>query len=705
MSESDDDDSSSCQSIESPEDELFEHCKYEDISEERIQEIIERFGNQPVGNCSFFRAALSNETVTEGIIQCLLEYFPVAANYPDDDGLLPLHYALTHCKNVSTGIIQLLIDAAPDSVRHTDNSGYMPLHWLCNNDKLDETFAVATLRLLLEKYPDSTQHVDNTGLLPIHIAATSKSPEFCGLLIEAYPRSERIASHMGMLPIHCACLKNSVDVVEYLYNLYPDSINHATQDGAYPIHFAISTSAFRIGTPLDKNEALKIVKFLIGCDPNVKFQECKQGESLLHLACRCDHGQSSTIVALGIIEAIYNAQPEFIRKEDVKGKLPLHKLCANSSLDNSNSTAMAILRLLLEKYPESIRHADNDGYLPIHGAAGRKSPEFCRVLIEAYPGSERIADDKGMLPIHCACINNTVETVEFLYNLYPDAINESTPFGMYPIHAAVRSVADRKDNPEAAVDVVKFLLDCDPSVKFQKLQGDIHSLVLAAVADYTDANVGAAMDVIKAIFDADPEVIGHESLRRDDIVLHPDVRAFVNRQLAYFRHANNTRLMTAPFSQSPLHMALPSDYARLGSIKLLVKGNPLAVQTPNNSGALPLHVACMHHKVADVVEYLIELDTTTLDAVDYEGNTALHYACRSANYEAIALLLEKYDAVSVSKRNAEGKLPIEILWEKEEEDEDEDSFYDSFEESVENTEYVFRLLRAYPEMMNYSACE
>ena len=116
-------------------------------------------------------------------------------------------------------------------------------------------------------------------------------------------------------------------------------------------------------------------------------------------------------------------------------------------------------------------------------------------------------------------------------------------------------------------------------------------------------------------------------MRRDDIVRHPQVRAFVNTQLVYFRHANNARAMTTPNDnrQLPLHTALQSN-VRLGSIKLLVKGNPHAIQTPDNSGALPLHVACMHHKSASVLEYLVGLDIATLDldAVDHENNTPLH---------------------------------------------------------------------------------
>ena len=148
--------------------------------------------------------------------------------------------------------------------------------------------------------------------------------------------------------------------------------------------------------------------------------------------------------------------------------------------------------------------------------------------------------------------------------------------------------------------------------------------------------------------------------------------------------------MSAPDGNGhiPLHTALEKNVS-LGRTKLLVKGNPVALQSPDNRGALPLHVACEHHDSPSFIVCLISLDTSTLDAVDREGNTALHYACRSAQHGTIALLLDTYDAVSVSKRNAHKKLPIDLLWESNE---------DFDRESIEYTESVFRLLKAYPEL-------
>jgi hypothetical protein len=58
------------------------------------------------------------------------------------------------------------------------------------------------------------------------------------------------------------------------------------------------------------------------------------------------------------------------------------------------------------------------------------------------------------------------------------------------------------------------------------------------------------------------------------------------------------------------------------------------------------------------------------------------------------MLLEKYDAVSVSKRNAHKKLPIDLLFES-------SDVLDR--DSVEYTDSVFRLLKAYPDtLMNYN---
>jgi ankyrin repeat protein len=430
-----------------------------------------------------------------------------------------------------------------------------------------------------------------------------------------------------------------------------------------------------------------IIRCLLEYFPDSAGATDNNGCTPLHYAC------NNKNITLNIIQLLIDAAPTTVRTVDNKGRMPLHKLCGNKNVDEISATD--ILKLLIEKCPEAVRHANNNGTLPIHRASRSRSPAFCRLLIEAYPGSERIANANGVLPLHCACVYGTVAVVEYVYKLYPDAINHETTEGHFPIHFAIDGTKHR-DNPAAAVDVVKFLLDCDPNIKLQKYEGRFSLLLFACVRTYNDSSIEAGIQIIKVIYDAHPEAIDDNEIMSNIHRYHRQVQTFISSQQVYSHQAGNHRLMTTPneMGQLPLHTALHNN-VRLGSIKLLVKGNPSAIRSFDESGVIPLHVACQHHQSATVVEYLIELDTTTLDTVDREGNTALHHACLGAKHDTIALLLEKYDAVSVSKRNTHKKLPIDLLFESNE-------VLDR--ESVQYTESIFRLLRAYPEtvMINYA---
>ncbi len=427
-----------------------------------------------------------------------------------------------------------------------------------------------------------------------------------------------------------------------------------------------------------------IIRLLLEYFPDAARSTGGDGWSPLHIAC------FNKSVTRGITKILIDAGPDSVRSVDNHGRVPLHWLCANE--EANETTLEEISELLIEKYPEAVRHACKRGELPIHMAAIAKSPVFCQVLIEGHPGSERMTNARGLLPFHNACWSNTADTVEFLHKLYPDAIKHTKTNGLYPIHSAMRRTSDRNKSHHGVVEIVQYLLDCDSNVKFQKYRG--MSLLQCACMltrhpNYNDSNtIVAALDVVKAIYDVHPEAIEGKKIEKSFQRYHKQVQAFINSELVYARQAKDPSLITTPDDNRrlPLHTALQNN-VRLGSIKLLVKGNPHAVLSPDNSGALPLHIACEHHDFASV-RYLVGLDTSTLEVTDRESNTALHYACRGARHETVALLLDEFGAVSVSKQNADGKLPIDLLWES-----------NADRESIEYTESVYRLLKAYPEMI------
>ena len=330
------------------------------------------------------------------------------------------------------------------------------------------------------------------------------------------------------------------------------------------------------------------------------------------------------------------------------------------------------------------------------------------MLIEAYPESERITDKYGRLPIHNACLQGTVATAKYLYKLYPESINVTDSYGRYPIHHVFMGMTVRPwrfgwTGPslliaaflKAAIEMVQFFLNCDENVASQKDHGELPLCEVCRIIAWNRPELlSTAIEILQLLYDAYPEGIEEYAMTRRSLPtrrLFPEViQTFVTTQLIYARQSRDRELMSSrdENGQLPLHKALRDNVA-LGSIKLLVKGNPVAIQTPDNDGTLPLHVACQHHDSPRVVDYLIGLDSDTLTAVDGEGNSALHHACRGSKYDAIGLLLEEHDAVAVSKRNAHNKLPIHLLFES---NADTDT-----EEDTKYAESIFQLLRAYPE--------
>ena len=275
--------------------------------------------------------------------------------------------------------------------------------------------------------------------------------------------------------------------------------------------------------------------------------------------------------------------------------------------------------------------------------------------------------------------------------MYPDAVQQATQVhGHYPIHCAILNAFDR-ETESYDLEIIRFLLDCDPNVKLQKFNGE--SLLLFSCfegddEDDDDTDIEADMQVIRAIYDTHPEAIEDDRLLSNVHNFGQRARIFISSELVYARLANDHRQMTTvdEKGQLPLHHALCNN-VRLDSIQLLVKGYPNVIGYGDSTGALPLHLACQYHDSLNVVQYLIDLDPTTLQGVDNVHNTALHYACHEAKYDLIAMLLENYDSVSVSKRNTYGKLPIEVLLES-------NKIIDR--ECVEYIDCVFRLLKAHP---------
>ena len=460
------------------------------------------------------------------------------------------------------------------------------------------------------------------------------------------------------------------------------------------------------------------VKFILQYFPSAAFLKTGDKKTALHVMLL-----QNKFVTPQVVQILVDAFPQSVWIQDTNGVTPIHALCAATYHDES--VKVDILDILLgsvglhnNKVKLMKICTNNDLMLPIHFAALTKSTSatLMEKLIEACPRYVLSSTaEAGFTPLHCACYSNNLAVVEVLVKAYPKGLDiiskgrEGNPLKGYPINIALRKAYEKNymDKTKPYVDVVRFLVNYPGSkVAFQKHPGGYLPLHMACIGAsrkwdgenrrwqrLVEAHHPTSLELVKILFDAFPGAIENSTLRRDmnmqrierERKFHPKVMEFLN-----YHH-----VFTLPYSvlkekydTLPLHFAIRKNEC-LGSIKLLVRGNPDAVHIPYKNGAMPLHLAIQHHRCPEVIRYLVDKNTEeTLGIADLEGNTALHLACRSAKCEIIAILLDKHGPVSVSKQNRKGKLPIELLLFETDADLDR--------QSTMYTDSIFRLVRAHP---------
>jgi len=457
-------------------------------------------------------------------------------------------------------------------------------------------------------------------------------------------------------------------------------------------------------------EMYDVVKYLVETNPSSLQAKDIYDKYPLHVACGKRNMKTS------IIEFLLRVCPDSIYHPSICDWLPIHCLC-EARMDDE--VAIDVLKLLLETHPDSVASFAEE--LPLHIAATNKSPAFCRILLDAYPESliRRCGYD-GSLPFHSAFYDGRPDTLEYLFKLFPESLYTRNNNGYLPIHCAGHSTGQTN-----GAEIIKFLLIHDPECLSRpivsddrggRLQGNgalpLH--VACSKGDRPEEEIQTLYP--RLLFDLYPEAILIRSERgqlpvdvvrsrenelsistRDDeeneeIERLHELVEFFDTQMRYACLAQDGTAMRTPEPNGllPLHNAI-RDGAPLGSIKLLVKGNPIAINVSDGIGMLPLDIASQSSTLG-VVKYLAELSSDRLNACDVNKNFPLHHACRGGNCEVIVYLLETpLSSAAVSERNVDGMLPIHLFC---------DFVRFQGAEGRDNpkyTETIWRLLTAYPE--------
>lgn len=545
---------------------------------------------------------------------------------------------------------------------------------------------------------------DEFGAYLLHCACYNKHcpGSVIEFLLEENASPIRIASKVNYgvldrgvkgLPLHYYLARASnidIEIVrllaEELVLAYPQAMLSINGISFTPLH------AILYNQNIDADKLQDILECLLNLSPSsirVLDREFMDGDDAtpLHLACQ------SKSVNLEIVQLLFNAWPEAMRMPRSDECLPIHQLCHNTMLDNNDS--IDILRFMLDTDQTIARERNWDGELPIHCAVSRHSVEFCKVLIDVHPESLRVQTSNNALPIHKACghedeerrdtvdtIQSNADTIQYMLELYPESINARDSDGWLPIHSAAYQLG--------RTDIIETLLKHDPDGASKKTTNNARQLPIHL------ACCSEGIEVVQVLYDAFPEALSVpngrgsvpiDMVRMNEFSNSSAIEDFLEAQLVYAHKAKDVVAMHTLDEKDwlPLHHAL-KDKAPLGSIKLLLKGNPSAIRIADKNMAFPLHIACEFSSIK-VVKYLVELSRIPMSYLDMNRDSILHYACRGGNLEVIKYLLGNHLSL-VSDTNADSKLPFQLLLEREDE---------QVRDSLEYTDVCFRLLQAYPE--------
>lgn len=89
---------------------------------------------------------------------------------------------------------------------------------------------------------------------------------------------------------------------------------------------------------------------------------------------------------------------------------------------------------------------------------------------------------------------------------------------------------------------------------------------------------------------------------------------------------------------------------------MLVKLYPDACFEPTKKGKLPFQLAA-YNKYTVIMDVILEANPNAIDTMDYNGNTPLHDACKSLNYEGCRKLLSMKKELNRT-RNFNNVLPV-----------------------------------------------
>jgi ankyrin repeat protein len=512
----------------------------------------------------------------------------------------PVHWAAAVVSLV--GLRALL--ASGVDVMARDSTGSTPLHILARCGKVssgtDDVGAAVELLIAGGVDKDATDEHRRTPLL---CAAGSGYVALVEALLKAGSKTD-VQDDTGHTPLHGAAMSNSSACISALLDAGSD-VDARNSVGSTPLHYAAYAGS----------EAC--VAVLLNAGPKTDVQD-DTGHTPLHDAAMSNNS--------ACISALLDAGSDVDARDSV-GCTPLHSAAARGF----DSCVAVLLKASAQQEAK-----DYKGWTPLHWAAKRNRCS-CIKLLTAGSDIEAV-DSLGRTPLHLAARRGFVACVDVLLQAGANKEARTRPVGLTPLHYAaffIDRVAKERQCQVGGVtsETANNLTTSDDEKHNQAILSRIDTLRLLLM-HRVDVNATDA---------------------RGRTALHGLSRTTSEKSTFRMLIGAGAAIDTPDRDgYTPLHHIVRWNTAE---VLLQVPLKSIHKHSPGPFGRTLLHIAAAFRNDMQVLKGLIGAGVN-LQAVDFDGLTALHHAAFCNGESTVRLLLDAAAGLNIHAVDAQGRTAL-----------------------------------------------
>eukprot|EP00815_Leptocylindrus_aporus_P010808 CAMPEP_0116051454 /NCGR_PEP_ID=MMETSP0322-20121206/990_1 /TAXON_ID=163516 /ORGANISM="Leptocylindrus danicus var. apora, Strain B651" /LENGTH=1174 /DNA_ID=CAMNT_0003534207 /DNA_START=109 /DNA_END=3631 /DNA_ORIENTATION=- len=579
---------------------------------------------------------------TKGIVRVLIEAHKDGLAKRDQDGRLPLHSACWKC--ASEEVVAFLVKVNKDSARVKDFHGRLPLHLACEYGASEQSVLT-----LIKAYPEGVNTQDDRRRTPLEVVEENQFYNK-DALIEILSTTES----NGHIQLNPSGLR------DYLSEFVSPSISRTNSR---------ASSRGSRGSYSTRSPSRGMRSVSSRTTSKSRRDNSSSNESLYTLVSHKQWGR---------VEGRCQIRPEeaskWLEKRRDDGSLswrllPLHRSC---ELQPTVSAVKCIIRA----YPEGLKSKDHSGRVPLHSACRKSaSAEVIATLATTDPRTAAYQDKKGRLPLHIACeYGASREVIEALVCAFPKGVDQTDLKGYTPRKIVERSRLHHKGVMLAAFECRKPMDETKSA--FYNEDED------ASLAEHFQSSK-------KVLRRPPPEILKNLSVSFANSEVDDENQHMLKPTMGYdSKHkqkANNNQTVDQAIwiSNTTSSLSMDNDEGEertiLCSLVTSAKWEEAIARCqshPEEAGMwwckrdrsghalwqlLPIHKACELAPTPEIVNALVRAYPECVSLPDQSGRLPVHLACcRGASPSVISILLEHGGEASLTVKDSSGRLPLHV---------------------------------------------